>query len=313
MLEEFKVITPLKKLNYIKNNDIRIKLEGSNLYGSAKDRAAAYVLSKLLEEGTINKDTEIVESSSGNMGVALAAVGAYLKLNITIMIDASISKINEFLIKAYGAKTVKITEADENGSYLKSRLQTVKEYISQRKNVYWFNQYGNPLVVEAYKETVGKEITKQFPNVDYVFIAVSSGGTAAGISQAVHEYNKAIKVIAVDVEGSKIFDPKTNKIKHFTGIGSSIRTDNFLRAIIDDNIIVSEQDSIQTLFHLMREEQLFLGGSSGCTMTGAEQYIKLHQIDNKKIVIVSHDRGDRYFTNLYSQHPEFLNGERKNH
>lgn len=306
MLEDFKVVTPLIKLNSFRTNDTYIKLEGSNLYGSAKDRAAVYVLSKLLEEGTINRDTEIVESSSGNMGVALAAAGANLRLKITIMIDASISSPNEFLIKAFGAKTIKITEADENGSYLKKRLQTVKEYIAERDNVYWFNQYGNPLVIEAYKETLGREIIQQCPDVDYVFIAVSSGGTVAGISQAIHEYNKSIKVVAVDVEGSKIFEPETKKIKHFTGIGSSIRTDNFLRATIDDKIIVGEQDSIRALFRMMREEQLFLGCSSGCAVTGTEQYLYLHQINNKKVVIVSHDRGDRYFAVLYSKHPEFM-------
>lgn len=306
MLEDFKVITPLIKLNTFKGNDTFIKLEGSNLFGSVKDRAAAYVLSKLLEEGTINHDTEIVESSSGNMGVALAAVGARLNLNITIMIDASISNLNEFLIKAYGAKTIKITEADENGSYLNKRLQTVREYVAEHDNVYWLNQYGNPLIIEAYKETIGKEIIQQCPDVNYVFIAVSSGGTVAGISQAMHEYNQSIKIVAVDVEGSKIFDPKTKKIKHFTGIGSSIKTENFLRAIINDKIIVREHDSIQALFNMMRKEQLFLGASSGCAVTGTEQYINLHQINNKKIVIVSHDRGDRYFANLYSKYPEFM-------
>lgn len=306
MLEDFKAITPLIKLNSFKGNDTFIKLEGSNLFGSVKDRAAVYVLSKLLEEGMINHDTEIVESSSGNMGVALAAVGARLNLNITIMIDASISNLNEFLIKAYGAKTIKITEADENGSYLNKRLQTVREYIAEHDNVYWLNQYGNPLIIEAYKETIGKEIIQQCPDVNYVFIAVSSGGTVAGISQAMHEYNKSIKIIAVDVEGSKIFDHKTTKVKHFTGIGSSIKTDNFLRAIISDKIIVREHDSIQTLFNMMRKEQLFLGASSGCTVTGTEQYINLHQINNKKIIIVSHDRGDRYFANLYSKYSEFM-------
>ena len=306
MLEDFKVVTPLIKLNSFENNTTYIKLEGSNLYGSAKDRAAMYVLSKLLEEGVINRDTEIVESSSGNMGVALAAVGAHLNLNITIMIDASISSLNEFLIKAYGAKTIKITEADENGSCLNKRLQAVKEYMAERDNVYWVNQYSNPLIIEAYKETLGKEIIQQCPDVDYVFIAVSSGGTVAGISQAVREYNKSIKVITVDVEGSKIFEPKTKKIKHFTGIGSSIRTDNFLRASIDDKIIVGEQDSIQALFNMLRKEQLFLGGSSGCVVTGMDQYLRIHQITNKKIVIISHDRGDRYFANLYRKHLEFI-------
>ena len=306
MIEDIIKVTPLVRLRTFLNNDVRIKLEGSNFYGSAKDRAAIYVLSKLLEEKTINKDTEIIESSSGNMGVALAAVGAQLNLKVTIIIDASISSLNEFLIKAYGAKTIKITQADENGSYLNKRLQAVREYIAEHDNIYWFNQYGNPLVVEAYKETVGKEIIEQFPGMDYIFLAVSSGGTVAGVSQAIHEYNKDIKVVAVDVEGSKIFDPHTKKVKHFTGIGSSIRTENFLRAGIDDKIIVNEQDSMQALFSMMKDEQLFLGGSSGCVVTGTEQYIKLHNIKNKKIALISHDRGDRYFANLYSQNLNFI-------
>ena len=140
MLEDFKITTPLVKLNEFAGNEAYVKLEGSNLYGSAKDRCAIYVLTKLLEEGTITRNTEIVESSSGNMGVALAAVGARMGLKITIMIDESISKLNEFLITSFGARTVKITQADENGSYLKARLQTVRDYIAGRDDVYWFNQ-----------------------------------------------------------------------------------------------------------------------------------------------------------------------------
>ncbi len=307
MLEEFKVKTPLVQLESQKENDVYIKLEGNNLYGSAKDRCAMYVLSQLLEKKIIDQNTKIIESSSGNMGVALAAIGARLHLDVTIVIDPSISHLNEFLIKGYGANTIKVSEADENGSYLKKRLEVVKEYIQSHENAYWINQYENPLVAEAYKETVGKEILSQRPDIDYLFIAVSSGGTVAGISAAMHEYNKDIKVVAVDVEGSKIFNPETKKVKHFTGIGSSIRTDNFLRASIDDKIIVSESDSTKALFKMMRKEQLFLGGSSGCVMTGVEQYIKKHDLKNKKIVLVSHDRGDRYFGNLYSKHLEYMN------
>ncbi len=307
MLETFKIKTPLVQLDSIKDNDVSIKLEGNNLYGSAKDRCAMYVLCQLLEKKIINQETKIIESSSGNMGVALAAIGARLHLDVTIVIDPSISHLNEFLIKGYGAQTIKVMEADENGSYLKQRLQAVQDYLAKHENAYWINQYGNPLVIEAYKQTVGKEILMQKPDLDYLFIAVSSGGTVAGISAAMHEYNPNIKVVAVDVEGSKIFDPETKKVKHFTGIGSSIRTDNFLRASIDDRIIVSESDSTKALFKMMRKEQLFLGGSSGCVMSGVEQYIEKHHLKNKKIVLVSHDRGDRYFGNLYSKHLEYMN------
>ena len=85
-----------------------------------------------------------------------------------------------------------------------------------------------------------------------------------------------------------------------------MRTDNFLKDIIDDNIVVNEQDYMQALLRMLREEQLFLGGSSGCVLTGAEQYIQSHQIDNTKIVIVSHDRVERYYANLYSRYAQYL-------
>ena len=302
MLEDFKITTPLVKLTGFEGNDAYFKLEGGNLYGSAKDRCAIYVLTKLLEEGTIGPDTEIVESSSGKMGVALAAVGARLGLKVTLMIDQSISSLNEFLIRSFGANTVKITQADENGSYLKARLKAVREYAASRENVYWFNQYGNPLVIEAYRETVGREILRQLPEVDYVFVAISSGGTIAGISQAMAKYGHGVKMVAVDLEGSKIFDPETKAVKHLTGIGSSIRSDNVERAVFDDHVVIDEASSIQALGDLLRREQLFLGGSSGCVAAGAEKYVREHGLTGKKLVLVSHDRGDRYYNNLYSQY-----------
>ena len=260
------------------------------------------MLSQLLKEGKINQDTEIVESSSGNMGVALAAIGARLGLKVTIIIDGSISQLNEFLIRSYHANTIKIMDADENGSYLKRRLEMVKEYLKGKTNIYWFNQYGNEKVVEAYRETLGKEIIRDLPDMDYIFMAVSSGGTVAGVSEAIKRYLSGVKVIAVDIEGSKIFDSKTKVIKHFSGIGSSIRTDNLKRAYIDDKVIVKEEEAFDGLNDLLKKEQLFLGGSSGCVYAGAKKYMEDHGIKEKKCVLISHDRGERYFKNLYQKY-----------
>ena len=291
--------TPFIRLNSWQENEIYIKLEGNNLYGSAKDRAAFYVLSQLLREGKINQNTEIVESSSGNMGVALAAIGAQLGLKVTIIIDPSISELNEFLIHSYHANTIKIMEADENGSYLKRRLEMVQAYLKGKTDVYWFNQYGNGRVIEAYRETLGKELLCDLPDMDYIFMAVSSGGTVAGVSEAVKKCLNGVKVIAVDIEGSKIFNSKTKAMKHFTGIGSSICTDNLKCAYIDDKVIVKEEEAFDGLNDLLKKEQLFLGGSSGCVYAGARKYMEEHQIKQKKCVLISHDRGERYFKNLY--------------
>ncbi|MCI7813772.1 MAG: pyridoxal-phosphate dependent enzyme [Lachnospiraceae bacterium] len=294
--------TPLVRLDSCEENEVYMKLEGSNLYGSAKDRAAFYVLSQLMREGMIDKDTEIVESSSGNMGVALAAVGAQMGLKVTIVIDPSISELNEFLIHSYHANTIKIMEADANGSYLKRRLEMVQAYIKSKAKVYWFNQYGNEKVAQAYRETLGKEIIDAVPDVEYIFMAVSSGGTVAGVSEAAKRYSTSAKVIAVDIEGSKIFDPDSKVVKHLTGIGSSICSDNLKRAYIEDKVIVTEREALKGLRDLLDKEQLFLGASSGCVYAGATRYLTERQIKGKKCVMISHDRGERYFRNLYERY-----------
>lgn len=110
-----------------------------------------------------------------------------------------------------------MTDSDENGSFLSTRLETVLSYLREHDNTYWFNQYTNPLVREAYENTIGKEIAQEAEDADYIFVAVSSGGTIAGISAAVKKVNPSIQVIAVDIEGSKIFNNTTSEKRALRG------------------------------------------------------------------------------------------------
>lgn len=291
--------TPIYEIND-KKNKIYLKFEGANSFGSSKDRSAIYVLNKLYKEGKINKDTTIIESSSGNMGIALAATCKHLGNRFICVIDPHISPVNEMLIKNMGAETIKVTEADSNNSYLKTRLKVVQDLLNDIPNSYWFNQYGNPLVCEAYEE-IGREIVRDVKDVDYVFVAVSSAGTIGGVSKAIKEYNPNIKVIAVDVLGSKVFDPNTSKKRFLSGIGSSIQSDNLSRAIKDDVILVDEKDGVKKCYELLQDELIFAGGSGGCVVAAIEEYVKEHNIEGAKIVGLLNDRGDRYFKTVYSK------------
>lgn len=291
--------TPLFKIDN-KENDIYLKYEGINSFGSSKDRAAFYVLNKLYEEGKINKETTIIESSSGNMGIALATMCKKLGNKFICVIDPHISPINEYLIRMMGAEIIKVTEVDNNNSYLKTRLKIVEELLHDRKNSFWFNQYGNPLVCEAYEE-IGKEIIKDLKDVEYVFVAVSSAGTITGISKALKEYNPRIKVIAVDVVGSKVFDPNTTQKRFLSGIGSSIQSDNLSKAKIDDIILVNEKEGIYCCYELLKEHFVFAGGSSGCVYRAIKEYIEKNNLKNAKVVGLLNDRGDRYFKTVYSE------------
>jgi len=292
--------TPTIEVGEFNKNKMFVKIEGLNLFGSMKDRAGKYVIEKLLNEKTINQETLIVESSSGNMAVSLAMTCKAYGLKFCAVIDPSISPINEFLIRQSGADVVKVSVPDENNSYLKNRLNTVQEIIGKNSNSYWFNQYGNPLVREAYCNTLGKEILEQNPDVDYIFMAVSSLGTIAGVCEAVKKFNSKAQVIAVDIEGTKIFNPNTLAKKHIPGIGSSIKGKHFEHIKIDGNIIVSEDVIVKNCYSLLKDYGLFIGGSSGACYAGAKQYMRENNIEGKKAVCVFADRGERYFDTIYN-------------
>ncbi len=290
--------TPLYQ-GHDEKNDIYFKFEGMNSFGSSKDRAALYVLNKLYREGVINKETTIIESSSGNMGIALAAVCKDLGNHFICVIDPHISAVNEFIITSLGAETLKVTEADENNSYLKTRLKNVNRLLEKIPNSYWFNQYGNSLVCEAY-ESVAEEMIRDVPDVEYVFIAVSSAGTIGGVSAKLKEHNPNIKVIAVDVLGSKVFDPNATQKRYLSGIGSSIKADNLERAVIDEVMMVDEKDGVKACYDLLNDESIFGGGSSGCVYHAMRKYIADNNLEGKKIIGLLNDRGDRYFKTIYS-------------
>ena len=282
------------------DNHLFFKFEGMNSFGSSKDRAAHYVLSKLYREGVINQETTIIESSSGNMGIALAAVCKNLGNHFICVIDPHISAVNEFIITSLGAETLKVTDADENNSYLKTRLKNVHRLLEKIPNSYWFNQYGNVLVCEAY-ESIGEEMIREVPDVDYVFIAVSSAGTIGGLSPALKRHNPNIKIIAVDVLGSKVFDPSATQKRYLSGIGSSIKADNLDRAMIDEVMLVDEKDGVKACYDLLNNEAIFGGGSSGCVYHAIKKYIADNNLKDKKIIGLLNDRGDRYFKTIYSR------------
>lgn len=291
--------TPMVKIEDPEIN-LYAKLEGYNLSGSVKDRAANYIIDNLLMNRVINKDTTIIESSSGNFGIALATYCNRKGLRFICVIDINIQKENECILHHLGAEIVKIDIPDENGGYLMNRLKKVSELKKQIENSYWINQYENVLNWESYYNTLGLEICNQITNIDYIFLGVSSGGTITGVSRRVKEHNPNCKVIAVDTEGSVIFGspPKT---RHISGIGSSIIPISLKSAKIDEIMIVNEEDTINMCRYLLRQYGLLIGGSSGAVYTAVRKYFDIHKtVQNPNVVVVFADRGDRYLNTVYN-------------
>lgn len=180
--------TPMLRMSNpnLDNINLFVKFEGMNPTGSIKDRAAKYLIDKLLKNGEINKDTTIIESSSGNFGIALSCYCRKRNIKCKIVIDPNVLEFNEFIIKKYADEVIKVHEHDETGGYLLTRTRLIPDIIENNKNYYWTNQYSNPYIMEAYYSTLGEEICRDV-EVDYVFLGVSSGGTIAGVSRKVKE------------------------------------------------------------------------------------------------------------------------------
>nr|WP_315033450.1 2,3-diaminopropionate biosynthesis protein SbnA [uncultured Chryseobacterium sp.] len=296
--------TPLIALRNREETNLNIfaKLEFYNPTGSVKDRAASYIINSLLNQGIINNETTIIESSSGNFGISLSAYTKQKGLKFICVIDDTILPVNEMIIKLQGAEVIKITEPDECGGYLLNRIRKVEEIIRNTDNIYWINQYENPLNARAYYHSLGNEICLETPRqkLDYLFMGVSSGGTITGVSQRVKEKHPNAKIIAVDVDGSVIFGGKPRK-RFIPGIGSSLRPKILDSAMIDDVVSVDENETVASCIELLEKYNIYVGGSSGSVYAAVHKYFQMHTIDRAvNVMCVFADKGERYITTIYN-------------
>ena len=296
-----------------KNILLFAKLEFFNPTGSVKDRAAAFVIQKVLENKEIDKNTTIIESSSGNFGIALSAYCRFLGLRFICVVDPCISPMNEMLMKTFGAEVIKVTNPDENGGYLLTRIRKVNQLCEEIPNSYWVNQYGNPYNAEAYYHSLGVEICSELEQLDYIFLGISSGGTITGVSRKVNECFPEAKIIAVDIIGSVIFGHPPKK-RYIPGIGSSMVPRILSSSKIDDVVMMDEVTTINSCHELLQKYNLFAGGSSGSTFAAIKKYFREHPQGGDKPVYVATvfaDKGERYFNTIYNEEwcTNFINNQ----
>jgi len=277
------------------------KLEFFNPTGSVKDRAASYVINKLMDSGEINPGTTLIESSSGNFGISLSAYCKYHGLKFICVVDPCITPLNEMLIRSFGAVVIKVEEPDENGGYLLSRIRKVKQLREEIENSYWVNQYGNPYNAEAYYHSLAGEICRELDHVDYIFLGISSGGTITGVSRRIAEEYPEAKVIAVDIVGSVIFGNPPQK-RFIPGIGSSMVPDILEHSKIADVVMMDEESTISNCHELLEKYNIFAGGSSGSAYGGIKKYFSKNPVQHPvNVVTVFPDRGERYATTVYNE------------
>jgi len=290
--------TKLHQLNYDHGN-LFTKLEFQNIFGSIKDRPALYIMKKAFEQELIDDDTTVVESTSGNFGIALAGICRLLKIKFVPVIDPNISGEKENILKLNGCEPVRVSERDDTGGFLLNRRKMVRNYMEEHRNAFTPNQYENPDNYMAYYHTLGNEICNSFRLLDYAFVSVSTGGTITGLSNKLKEHYKNIRIIAVDVRGSMIFSDKP-AIRKLSGMGASLRTPLFDNAQIDDFIILSQADIIKGCEALFSRHSLFLGASSGAAYAAADMVLKRLNKKTVNAIFISPDGGNSYIDTVYN-------------
>ncbi len=293
--------TPVVALNRLfqrEDVDIFAKFEFMNPGGSMKDRPARFIIEQGIKDGTITSDTHIIESTSGNLGVALAMMATLHRIKLTCVVDPKISPTNLKILKRFGANIEMVKEQDAYGGYLQTRIQKVQQLVANDPHALWINQYANENNWKAHYYGAGQELVEQLPeSIDYFFGPVSTTGSLMGISRKLRERYPNVKVIAVDAVGSIIFNaPPANR--ELPGIGASRVPEILNRSEIDDVVFVNDYESAQGCRMLLETEGIFAGGSSGSVIAAIQKVLPSIPSESK-IVTIFPDRGDRYLDFVY--------------
>ncbi|ASZ13241.1 2,3-diaminopropionate biosynthesis protein SbnA [Chitinophaga sp. MD30] len=292
--------TPVVPLDY-PGISLYAKLEYKNYSGSVKDRAALSILSNAIHNNRIDNETLIVESSSGNFAIALSRLCKDLGLRFIPVIDPNINAENEAIIRLFNEEVVKVDQVDSTGGYLLTRIEKVKEICAQNPNSFWTNQYENPDNYMGYYHTLGKEICDRFEQLDYLFIAVSSCGTIAGVSKRVKEKFPNVTIVGVDLEGSVIFGTPPKK-RYVSGLGASKVPAILKYATIDETMHVSHEQLVSGCHELVRDHNIFAGASTGAVYSAIDSYFSSRAIEgNPNVLFICADKGDSYINNVYNE------------
>jgi len=289
--------TPLIKLEKIKKLynlpfDIYAKLERSNPSGSIKDRAAFQILKEALDNKIINHDTCILEATSGNMGISLAMICAYLDLKLIICMPENASKERILMMEGYGAKVI-LTKKEEgmNGS-----VKKVNELHQEIKNSYLTNQFSNKANINAHYLTTSREIYEDLHGKIDVFICgFGTSGTLIGCGKYFKEKNKNIKIIGIEPASSSLVSGNKAGSHKIQGIGANFVPELYKKDIVDDVITVSNEQAYEMCNILAKKEGIFVGISSGANIAGILK-LDRNSYRNCNIVTVLPDNGERYLS-----------------
>lgn len=287
--------TPLVKLNKLNTgfSEVVVKLEYFNPANSVKDRAAFQMISDAENEGKIDKNTLIIEPTSGNTGIGLAMICAIRGYKIILTMPETMSLERRLLLKAYGAELI-LTEGKLG---MQGAVDKAVELHNEYKNSFIPSQFDNPSNPKAHYLTTSNEIWKDTDGkVDIVVAGVGTGGTISGMAKGLKEKNKNIKAVAVEPYSSQILEGGSAGAHKIQGIGANFVPENFDRNLIDEIIPVKNEDAIDMAKNLSTKEGILSGFSGGANIWAAVELSKREENRGKLIVAILPDCGERYLS-----------------
>lgn len=296
--------TPLLSLEGIKKEekleaDIIAKLEYFNPAGSAKDRPALEMILQAEKDGILNKESVIIEPTSGNMGIALAAIGAARGYKVIIVMPEKMSEERCLLMSAFGAEVIR-TPASKGMQGAIEEALLLKEKTENAFIPSQFDNKANPL---SHYKTTGPEIWRDTDgDIDFFVAGIGTGGTISGVGKFLKEKNPDIRIIGVEPANSPLLRHSRFGPHKIQGIGANFIPENLDRDIYDEVVDVEDEDAFKYARQVAKRDGICVGISAGAAICAAIALAKRPENKGKKIVVLLNDTGDRYFsTELFSE------------
>jgi len=286
--------------NFSEGHDVFLKLEGFNVSGSIKMKTAIGLIEDLEQRGIAKpRETVIVESSSGNLGIALSMVCAIKGYRFICVTDPNVNRANVRGMELYGAEVIIVKDCDTAGGYLTARFRAIDDILASEANAVWLNQYNNIANKNVHARKTAVEIAREFDKIDWMFVGAGTTGTLAGICEGLRLKFPKVNIVAVEPVGSVTFGGKPGK-RHIPGIGTSERPPLADLTNPDRVIAVTEKATVDCCLSFVHDYNLLVGGSTGAVLSAIKQLSPEFRTGDT-IVAISPDLGDKYLDTIYSK------------